>query len=128
MKPKTFVGLDVHRKLVVATAVDPLGKRVRQSSFGPDPNELTEFLGRLPKPVKVVLESCSVWERYYETAVSTGATVVLSHPRTTRLIAEASIKTDKVDSAALARLLRLDSIPLAYVPPPNIRALRKLFS
>jgi len=100
MKAKTFVGLDVHRKLVVATAVNPLGRRIRQSSFGSNPKELTTFLHRLPRPTKVVLEARSVWERYYEVAVSTGAEVVVSHPLRTRLIAEASIKTDKVDSAA----------------------------
>ena len=127
MKTETFAGLDVHRKLVVATAVNPLGKRIRQASFGPDPKELTRFLSRLPKPTKVVLEACSVWERYYEAAVSTGAEVVVSHPLRTRLIAEDSIKTDKVDSAALANLLRLDSIPLTFVPPPEVRALRRLY-
>jgi transposase len=95
--------------------------------LGPNPKELTKFLRRLPKPTKVVLEACHVWERFYEAAVSTGAEVILSHPRTTRMVAEASIKTDKVDSAALANLLRLDSIPQTYVPPPEIRALRKLY-
>ena len=127
MKTKTFVGLDVHRKLVVGTAVNALGKQIRQSSFGPTPKELKKFLSRLPKPTKVVLEATSVWERFYEAALSTGAEVVVSHPRTTRLIAEANIKTDKVDSAALANLLRLDALPLTYIPPPNIRALRKLY-
>ncbi len=127
MNTKTFVGLDVHRNLVVATAVNSLGKRIRQESFGSTPRELKKFLSRLPKPAKVVLEACAVWERYYEAAISTGAEVVVSHPRTTRMISEASLKTDKVDSATLAKLLRLDSIPLMYVPPPEIRALRKLY-
>jgi transposase len=127
MKPRSFVGLDVHRKLVVATAMNPMGKQLRQQSFGSAPKELMKFLSRLPKPTKVVLEACSVWERYYEAAISTGAEVVLSHPRTTRMIAEASIKTDRVDSATLANLLRLDSIPQTYIQPPQIRALRKLY-
>jgi hypothetical protein len=112
MKTKTFVGLDVHRKLVVATAVNPLGKRIRQSSLGPNPKELRSFLTRLPKPTKVVLEACPVWERYYEAAVSTGAALVVSHPQTTRMIAEASIKTDKVDSAAHANQLHFTHFPL----------------
>jgi transposase len=127
MRTKSFVGLDVHRNLVVATAVNPLGKRIRQSTFGTSPMELKRFLSRLPKPTKVVLEACHLYERFYEIALSTGAEVVVSHPRTTRMIAEASIKTDKVDSAALANLLRLDSIPRMFVPPPEVRALRKLY-
>jgi transposase len=124
---RTFVGLDVHRAVVVGTAIDTKGRQVRQASFGPTPKELVGFLRRLPKPTKVVLESCSVWERYYEAARSTGADVVVSHPRTTRMIAEASLKTDKVDSATLANLLRLDSVPLVYIQTPEIRELRKLY-
>jgi transposase len=127
MKPKTLVGLDVHRAVVVGTAINAKGRQLRQASFGPTPKELVHFLSRLPKPTKVVLESCSVWERYYEAARSTGAEVVVSHPRTTRMIAEASLKTDKVDSATLANLLRLDSVPLVYIQDPNIRELRKLY-
>lgn len=43
------------------------------------------------------------------------------------MIAEASIKTDKVDSATLANLLRLNSLPLVFVPGPEIRELRQLY-
>jgi transposase len=124
---RTFVGLDIHRAVVVGTAIDTKGRQVRQASFGSTPKELVRFLGRLPKPTKVVIESCSVWERYYEAARSTGADVVVSHPRTTRMIAEASLKTDKVDSATLANLLRLDSVPLVYIQNPELRELRKLY-
>jgi transposase len=74
-----------------------------------------------------VLEACGAWERYYEADTSTGAQVVLSHLLKTRLVADASIKTDEVDSAALARLLRPDSIPLTYIPSPDVRALRRLY-
>jgi transposase len=36
------------------------------------------------------------------------------------------VKTDKVDSATLAHLLRTDLIPAAYIPPREIRDLREL--
>jgi len=51
--------------------------------------------------------------------------VLVSHPKKTRYIAEARIKTDKVDSMALAELLRLNSLPLSYMPPPDIAVLRE---
>jgi len=51
--------------------------------------------------------------------------VLVSHPKKTRYIAEARIKTDKVDSQALAELLRLNSLPLSYMPPPHIAVLRE---
>ena len=54
-----------------------------------------------------------------------GYDVVVSHPKKTRYIAEARIKTDRVDSRALAELLRLNSLPESYVPPPYIAELRE---
>lgn len=92
MEATTYVGLDVHRKTVVATAKDPMGRSTRHSTFGPTRQELTDFLSEIPGTKKVVLEACSFWERYYDAAISTGAEVVVSHPLKTRLIAEASLK------------------------------------
>lgn len=123
---RTFVGLDVHRKSVYATAFDAEGIRVSQGRFGATDAELIEFLDRLPGRKHVVLEACALWEHFYDAAARTGASVVLSNPYKTRLIAEASLKTDRVDSEALANLLRLNSVPESYAPPPEIRALRRL--
>jgi len=46
-------------------------------------------------------------------------------PKKTRNIAEARIKTDWIDSQALAELLRLNSLPESYMPPPDIAMLRE---
>lgn len=121
-----YVGLDVHRKSVVATAVDDVGRRLRQAKFGATDAELIDYLRSLPSPQHVALEACSVWQHVYDAAESTGALVVLSNPLKTRLIAEANLKTDRVDSEAIATLLRGNLLPTAYVPPPEIRALRNL--
>ncbi|MGI0132503.1 MAG: IS110 family transposase [Thermoplasmata archaeon] len=126
LNEKTFVGLDVHRKSVYATAFDAAGTLVSQERFGATDAELVGYLGRLPGRKHVVLEACTLWEHFFDAAESTGASVVLSNPYRTRLIAEASLKTDKLDSEALATLLRLNSVPLSYAPPPEVRALRNL--
>jgi hypothetical protein len=42
--------------------------------------------------------------------------VKLAHPYKVKAIAEARIKTDKIDSKILAHLLRSNLIPEAYVP------------
>lgn len=126
MNERTFVGLDIHRKSVTATALDAAGTQVSQERFGSSDAELIDYLGRLPGHKHVVLEACTLWEHFYDAAERTGASVVLSNPYRTRLIAEASLKSDKLDSEALATLLRLNSIPRSYAPPPEIRALRNL--
>jgi transposase len=126
MESETFVGLDVHKNSVVATAVDRWGKRIDQSTFGSSDEELVAYLEALPGAKHVVLEASTVWEHYFEAALSTGAKVVLSHPQKTRLIAETSLKSDKVDSAALATLLRLNAVPTAFVPDGRTRDLRRV--
>ena len=122
----TYVGLDVHKSVVVATAVDPMGVRINQRKFGPTDSELKEYLSALPGERRVALEATTVWEHFYDAAASTGASVVLSNPLKTRLIAETSLKSDRVDSEALAELLRLNALPTVFAPPQDIRVLRRL--
>ena len=49
-----------------------------------------------------------------------GIEMVLSHPSKTRIIAEAKIKTDKIDSKNLAKLLRADFLLQSYIPSKEI--------
>jgi len=57
--------------------------------------------------------------------VDRGFRVEVGHPKKTRYIAEARIKSDKVDSKAIAELVRLDALPQSYMPPPEIACLRE---
>lgn len=123
---RTIVGLDVSKNSIMATAVDPLGHRVEQTEIGADDTTLVGFLEGLPGEKLVVLEACGVWEHIYDAAASTGARVLLAHPLKTRLISETTLKTDRVDSEALALLGRLNAVPEAYAPTPAERALRRL--
>ena len=126
MDSDTYVGLDTHRNVVVATAVDSEGVELRQKQFGATDEELREFLRSLPGRTHVALEASTVWEHFFDAAASVGSEVILSHPRKTRLIAEASLKSDRVDSESLATLLRLNALPRAYAPAEDIRELRRI--
>lgn len=126
MESTLFVGLDAHKNSIVATVVDREGSRVDQARLGSKDSELTEYLSRLPAPTEVVIEACNVWQHVYDAAVSTGARVTLAHPYKVRVISEASLKSDKVDSEALAQLLRLRSVPTAFAPDAATRELRQV--
>lgn len=41
-------------------------------------------------------------------------------------MAEARIKTDRIDSSILAHLLRTDLLPESYIPPREIRDIREV--
>jgi transposase len=126
VEQNTYVGLDIHRKSIVATALDAEGETLGEVKLGPSPTELTQFLRRLPGAKRVVMEPCTIWEPLYEALEKEGISTVLTNPLRTRLIADATIKTDRVDSQALATLLRLEAIPRVYVPDAEGRALRHL--
>ena len=100
---QTFVGLDIHRKSVTATPLDAAGAQLSQERFGASDTELIDYLEELPGRKQVVLEACTLWEHFYDAAARTGAIVVLSNPYRTRLIAEASLKTDTYDGSDASR-------------------------
>jgi transposase len=52
--------------------------------------------------------------------------VTLANPAKTRIIADAAVKTDRVDAKRLAHMLRVDVLAESYVPPGEIRELRDL--
>ena len=121
-----FVGLDVHKDVIVATTLGPSGPRLDQIQLGPDPKLVVEYLRRFPGELHVTLEACPVWQPYYDAAVEAGAAVKLAHPAGVKWIAKAKKKNDKVDSEKLATLLRTGDIPEAYAPTPDERQLRRV--
>lgn len=62
----------------------------------------------------------------YDLLEAVVAKVHLVHPLKGRAIAEARIKTDRIDSRILAHLLRCDLLPTAYVRPAAQRGTQQL--
>ena len=75
---------------------------------------------------KAVMEACYGWERFYDEASKLADELIMAHPLKTRLIAEARIKTDTIDSEILAHLLRANLIPEAYAPDSETRDKKNL--
>lgn len=126
MQPEFYIGLDVHRKSIVTNVKDPMGRVLDKAKLGASDAELVGYLRRFDGIRHVVLEACCVWSHVYDAAATVAQDVTLAHPRKTRLIAEATLKSDKVDAAALSELLRLNGVATAYAPDPEIRGLRAL--
>ncbi|HDP96341.1 MAG TPA: hypothetical protein ENN25_01435 [Euryarchaeota archaeon] len=80
------------------------GKVISNSRFPSTRDALNGFLSEF-KDAKFVLESTGIWEFIYEGIEQMGFEVVLAHPLKVRAIAEARVKTDKVDAETLAHHL-----------------------
>lgn len=73
-----------------------------------------------------VLEATRNWTVVHDILEELTVDVTLAHPLKVRAIAEAKIKTDKIDSTILAHLLRCDLVPSAHVSSPKARITKNL--
>lgn len=121
-----YVGLDYHKKYSIATKMDEKGNILEQVKLRNDAETLTKYVGTLPEGSKIALEATGSWYYFYELLENKGSEIYLAHPFKTRAIAEARIKTDKIDSTILAHLLRTDFLPTSYIPTRQIRDIREV--
>jgi transposase len=84
-----------------------------------------ELLGD-PEGTHVALEATYGWEWLADLLGDAGFELHLAHPLRTRAIAAARVKTDAVDAAMLAQLLRAGLLPEAYIAPRELRDVREL--
>jgi len=122
-----YVGIDLHKHLIVGHVVDAAGKKVDTFRYESAGAGTLEHIGRnrLKAEDEVVLEAtthCWAVVRALEPFV---ARVAVSNPMATKAIAKAKVKTDKVDAAVLAHLLRLGYLPEVWQPDPTTRDLRE---
>jgi len=120
-----FTGLDLHRSFSYVTTMTDKGRIVGQRKL-PSNGEVVEFLKAFDESMEVAIEATPSWYWLYDQLEEEGFDVKLSHPLKTKAIAYAKVKTDKVDSATLAHLLRSDLLPLSYVPEKPVRLTREL--
>ena len=123
-----FTGLDVHKQFVVGTTLDGDGNTLREFRFETTPQALREFAQQLESRDAVCLESTTNAVPIYRLLAQFAGRVVISNPLKTKVIAEGKIKTDKVDSRALADLLRSKYLPDVWVPDEATLRLRSVSS
>lgn len=118
-----YAGLDIHKITCQASVCTPDGTELKKGKIANTPDTIQEFFKEFDE-LTIAIEACANWEPVYEALEHAGHRVVLAHPLKTRMIAESKIKTDKVDAAILAHLLRTGYLPTSYIPTKNMRDLR----
>jgi len=117
-----YVGIDYHKRYAVATSMDDKGQVIETVRLQNKPDDLIiGCVDRLPEDSKIAIEATGNWCYFYELLDGKSPEIHLAHLLKTRAIAEARIKTDKIDSTILAHLLRTDLLPESYIPPRDFR-------
>jgi transposase len=120
-----YTGLDYHKSFSYITTMNDRGEILSQKKL-PSNGEIVDYLKEFGEEMEVAIEATPSWYWLYDHLEGEGFEVKLSHPLKTKAIAYAKVKTDKLDSATLAHLLRSNLLPLSYVPEKPVRLNREL--
>src|SRR5204863_929614 len=117
--------MDVHRSFAQVAIVEE-GLCRDEGRIGVKPQDLRAWAQTLQPGDEVALEATTNSDAIATMLRPLVARVVVSNPRKTRAIAEAKVKTDKVDARILAQLLAVDFLPETWVADDRTRMLRRL--
>lgn len=122
-----YIGVDHHKKFSYFSVMNERGVVVKEGRIGNSKESVENFLGKeYSEGASAVLEAGRNWTVMHDWLEEEVDEVKLAHPLKVRAIAEAKIKTDKIDAKTLAHLLRADLIPEAYVPGKDTRVVKNI--
>lgn len=124
MSYKYHIGVDYHKKYSFMVVKDDRGKVLRSGQVVNQKKQIEKFVEPFAKEGHAVIEATRNWVVIHDWLEEMMDEVVLANPLKVKAIAEAKIKTDKIDGNVLADLLRVDMIPEAHVPSKPARQMR----
>jgi transposase len=123
---RTFVGLDVHARSVVACALDDETGELSRARLVPDHDTILAWLRGLNGPVAVTYEAGPTGFGLARFLTVHGVRCVVAAPSKMHRPSGDRVKTDARDALLLARLLRLGEITPVTVPSLAQEAARDL--
>jgi transposase len=124
------IAVDIGKKKCVVCIMDENGKILEETSYKnilKDASSFAENTLQKYQNCQAICESTgNMWIKTHEAFESHNIPVKLANPLKTRAIAEATIKTDKMDARTLAHLLRTGMVCECYITPPQTRSDRLL--
>ena len=119
-----YTGIDPDKRSAYLTTLDNEGALACQKKLPCRREALRLYFRRLEGRHRAVVETTTGWYWVSDLLEKEGIELVLAHAKHLKAIAYAKVKTDKVDSATLAHLLRTDMIPEAHKISSELRPMR----
>lgn len=113
---RTFIGLDVHARSVVAHAINIDAEQPVRKKFPYDPFQVIEWARTLPGPTTVVYEAGPTGYDLARHFSDAGIECVVTAPSKLQRPTGDRVKTDARDAAHLAKLLQLGQIVPVAIP------------
>src|SRR5262245_15171435 len=122
-----FIGLDLHKKSLVVCALDGGGKVLFRETVACRREALEAFArSKLRKTDRLAVEATTNTWAVADILRPFVAAVTVGNPLQIKAIAQAKVKTDKIDAQVLANLIRCDYLPTVWTPDARTQKLREL--
>jgi transposase len=121
-----YCGIDLHAKDCVLCVIDNKEKIHLREKVPNRVEAIVWMLRGFSQKPAVAVEATLNWYWLVDGLEEAGFKVKLAHTHGLHMITGAKVKTDPRDAFSLARLLRLDAIPEAYIYPKDRRPIRDL--
>jgi len=121
-----YVGVDLHARTMYTHVLDANGQTAFAKDLPTDPDVFLEALAPFRPDLVVGAECMFSWYWLADLCADHGIPFALGHALAMRHIHQGKTKTDKIDAAKLAALLRGGLFPMGYVYPRAKRQTRDL--
>jgi transposase len=121
-----YAGVDLHARTMFTHVLDASGKTVFAKDLPTDPDAFLAALAPFRPDLVVGAECMFAWYWLADLCEDHGIPFALGHALGMKLIHGDKTKTDKIDAAKLAGLLRGSLFPIGYVYPRAKRQTRDL--
>jgi transposase len=123
---RSWAGLDVHARSVLAVTVDGVSGETRTRRLSAKTSEVVQFCATLPGPTRVAYEAGPTGYGLARALLERGIGCVVAAPGKIERPAQDRVKTDQRDAERVLRLLMIDGLHPVRVPSTEEEALRDL--
>ena len=123
---KFYCGIDLHARSMYLCILDQEGNTLVHRNMPTNGQRFLKNIAPYREDLVVAVECMFTWYWLADLCQREGIAFVLGHPLYMKAIHGGKAKNDKIDADKIARLLRSNMLPQAYVYPASMRATRDL--
>ncbi|MCA1677578.1 MAG: IS110 family transposase [Actinobacteria bacterium] len=123
---RSWAGLDVHARSVVAVTLDGASGETRSRRLPGTTSEVVAFCASLPGPTRAAYEAGPTGYGLARALHAAGIGCIVAAPGKIERPAQDKVKTDQRDAERVLRLLMIDALHAVRVPTVDEEALRDL--
>jgi len=121
-----YIGLDIHKTMIVWCLKDKTGFFVRRGEVKAERRALAKWMADLPGPWVAAMEATLFTDWIYDFLLPHARAVKVAPPEMLKAITAAKKKNDRADAERIVDLLRVGLLPECYMAPQEIRELRRV--